>query len=313
MKKFYNILKDIFAIIGVIATIAIIWFYIEKSSLDISVTPSRIGMYDEYVDSLRTSGVYVTDSASFVFTIYQDTVQARKIKEYFRLDTLYSSTSDTWTKALAIGKFVSGNIPHANQKEWPQEINAIGLWEYTKNVEPAFNCRLHSIFTFELLLAAGIPARFVTCFPQDENDQDCHVVNEIWLPEMQKWAMLDTDMGGHYVSDKQGVPLSLREIREHYICGEKMSMHPSFGKGKSKVDDYYSYMAKNTYWFSCWGSLSYSQEDWKNEDVVRDSYINLVPSGFEPFRVGGGNTITTNADLFWSEPKLVIPSTEQQQ
>ena len=123
---------------------------------------------------------------------------------------------------------------------------------------------------------------------------------------MQKWAMLDTDMGGHYVSDKQGVPLSLREIREHYICGEKMSINPSFGKVKSKVDDYYSYMAKNTYWFSCWGSLSYSQEDWKNEDVVRDSYIHLVPVGFEPFRVGGGNTITTNADRFWSEPIMVL-------
>ena len=313
MKKFYNILKDIFAIIGVIATIAIVWFYIEKSSLNISVSPSRIGMFDEYVDSLRTSGAYATDSAQFNFTLYQDTTQARKIREYFQLDTFYDSTADTWTKALAIGKFVSTNIPHANQKEWPQEVNAIGLWEYTRNIEPAFNCRLHSILTFELLLAASIPARFVTCLPQDENDRDCHVVNEVWLPEKQKWVMLDTDMGGHYVTDLNGELLSLQEIRNHYIEGKKMLMYPGFQKGRSKVDDYYAYMAKNTYWFSCWGALSYSQEDYSNEDVVRDSYINLVPSCFKPFRVGGGNTIMTNADLFWSEPKLVIPKNEQQQ
>ena len=118
------------------------------------------------------------------------------------MDTLYSGSDDTWTKALAIGNFVATNIPHANQSKWPEQKNAIGLWEYTRDVEPAFNCRLHSILMFELLLAADIPARFVTCLPQDKDDNDCHVVNEVWLPEKQKWVMLDTDMGGHYVTDK---------------------------------------------------------------------------------------------------------------
>ena len=40
------------------------------------------------------------------------------------------------------------------------------------------------------------------------------------------------------------------------------------------------------------------------EGVVRDSYVNLVPSGYEPYNVGGGNTITTNADLFWDTSLL---------
>jgi hypothetical protein len=58
-------------------------------------------------------------------------------------------------------------------------------------------------------------------------------------------------------------------------------------------------MAKNTYWFSCWGTLSFYQEDYKVNGVDRNSYINLVPSGFEPFDIGGGNTVTTDADRFW--------------
>lgn len=58
-------------------------------------------------------------------------------------------------------------------------------------------------------------------------------------------------------------------------------------------------MAKNTYWFSCWGKLSYYQEDWEVEDVTRDSYVILVPFGFEPFMAGDSDIITTDADKFW--------------
>ena len=149
------------------------------------------------------------------------------------------------------------------------------------------------------MLAADIQARYITCMPQDKDDMDCHVVNEVWLPELNKWAMVDTDMGGHYVTDANGTPLSLKEMREHYISGEKMIIHPAFGKAQ-KDNDYYAYMAKNTYWFSCWGTLSYYQEEYEVKGVDRNSYVNLVPSGFEPFDIGGGNTITTNAEKFWN-------------
>ena len=150
----------------------------------------------------------------------------------------------------------------------------------------------------ELLLSADIKARYITCMPEDKDDPDCHVVNEVWLPELNKWAMIDTDMGGHYVTDRNGTPLSLKEMRENYISGKKMLMHPAFGKAQ-KDNDYYAYMAKNTYWFACWGTLSYYQEEYKVEGVDRNSYVILVPSGFEPFDIGGGNTVTTNAEKFW--------------
>lgn len=136
--------------------------------------------------------------------------------------------------------------------------------------------------------------------PEDEDDMDCHVVNEVWLPELNKWAMIDTDSGGNYISDLDGTPLSLKEIREHYIADAKILKHKYFGEGSKKKDWYYSHMAKNTYWFACWGTLTYYQEDYKNnKDVNRDSYVILVPSGYKPFNVGGGDTVTTDAEKFW--------------
>ena len=58
-------------------------------------------------------------------------------------------------------------------------------------------------------------------------------------------------------------------------------------------------LAKNTYWFACWGSLSYYQEEYEVGGVDRNSYVILVPSGYTPFDIGGGNTVTTNAEKFW--------------
>ena len=306
-SKIFRVCRSILSVTGGIAVLAFVLWFFAKPYLKVDISLSRLGNMDRYVDSLRTSGPFIKDSTPFSFKIFQDSVRAQVIKDYFQLDTLYPPDADTWTKAVAIGKFVASNIPHDNQRQWPESVDAIGLWEYTRNVAPAFNCRLHSILTFELLLAAGIDARYVTCLPEDKEDPDCHVVNEVWIPESGKWAMIDSDMGGHYFSDLEGVPLSLREMREHYISGEKMMMYPGFGKGTTKKDNHYAYMAKNTYWFACWGELSYFQENYNHTDVNRSHYIDLIPSGFEPFNIGGGNTITTDADSFWAPPVKPVP------
>lgn len=299
MKKTYSVIRNILAIIGGITIIAAIIIWIQSPNYDYYLEKNNVGLLDKRLELLRTSGEYAADTNVFEMKIVQNELRAQEIRDYFQLDTLYDENETTWEKAVAIGKFVSSNIPHANQRQWPKDVNAIGLWEYTEEVEPAFNCRLHSIFTFELMLAADIKARYITCMSQDKDDPDCHVVNEVWLPELNKWAMVDTDMGGHYVTDRNGTPLSLKEMREHYISGEKMLMHPAFGKAQ-KDNDYYAYMAKNTYWFSCWGTLSYYQEDYKIIDVDRSSYVNLIPSGYVPYGIDEGYIVTTNAEKFWN-------------
>ena len=298
MKKSFAFIRNILAIIGGLAIIAAVIVWIQAPNYDYYLEKNNIGRLNERLELLKTSGPYAADTNVFEMKIVQNEARAQEIRDYFQLDTLYPENATTWEKAVAIGKFVSSNIPHANQRKWPNDVNAIGLWEYIKDVEPAFNCRLHSIFAFELFLSANIQARYITCMSQDKDDPDCHVVNEVWLPELNKWAMVDTDMGGHYVTDKNGTPLSLKEMREHYISGEKMLMHPAFGKAQ-KDKDYYSYMAKNTYWFSCWGCLSYYQEDYKVGGVDRNSYVNLIPSGYTPYGIDEGYIVTTDADKFW--------------
>lgn len=148
----------------------------------------------------------------------------------------------TWDKAISLARFVAENIPHANQKINPKRRNAIDLWKYTRSIEPAFNCRLHSILLHELLLSEGIVNRFVTCHPADSEDSDCHVVNLVWLPELQKWAMLDSDMNA-WAEDEKGTPLSLAEMRERYIDGREIVYRPLLNSDNDFVY-YRAYWAK---------------------------------------------------------------------
>ena len=306
MKKVLKVIWGIFAVIGILFVACFISLRQKYGNFNIALYPGYEVRFDEFVDRLRSSGPYEKDETSFEMKVLQDSARAKEIRDYFQLEQLYDADADTWTKALAIGQFVASNIPHANQEIDPEHRNAIDLWEYTKNTEPAFNCRLHSLLTFELLLAAGLDARYVTCMPGDENDTECHVMNEVWLPELSKWAMIDTDMNGNYASDLDGTPLSLREIREHYISGEQMQYHPRFKKVSTKVNEHYAYMAKNTYWFSCWETLSYYQEDWQNRQREIGRKIYLVPSGFEGFDIDEGAIVTTDADTFWAPVKTVL-------
>lgn len=168
---------------------------------------------------------------------------------YFRLDTLVQEGMSTWEKSLAIGRFVSAHIPHANQKTRPAAKDAITLWQYIQTQEPAFNCRYHSFFTMQLLHSVGIEARVLTCMPKDDNDPDCHVVNIVYLPEYQKWAMLDTDQAV-YATDTEGTPLAPWEMRACYEQGKSFTLWYTYETPDQGMDYYRSYMAKNTYSFA---------------------------------------------------------------
>lgn len=308
MKSIWKIIRIVFIVIGAAVLMAAVKLGLSGYELQVSGIKNQVieirfdrtnkVRYGEMVKLLREAGRYKADTAEVKINHIPYAERAEEIRKYFCLDTLYDACASTWEKTLAIGRFVASNIPHDNQKEYPEYVNAIGLWEYTKTVAPAFNCRLHSILTYELLTAAGIKARYITCLPYDRNDNDCHVLNEVWLPETGKWVMIDTDMK-RYVTDRKGNMLSLAEIREHFINDKKIVVYYDFENPSSRISYYHAYMAKNTYWFCCWGDLGFYQEDYKTfpESKLRSRYYALVPEGFETF---SGREITTNdSEQFW--------------
>ena len=55
---------------------------------------------NEMVEKLKDAGKYVPDTTSYHFAYQKDSVQSQKIREYFKLDTVVSSTMPTWDKAF---------------------------------------------------------------------------------------------------------------------------------------------------------------------------------------------------------------------
>ncbi|MEG2491185.1 MAG: transglutaminase domain-containing protein, partial [Alistipes sp.] len=148
MKKFAKITGIVlFSLIGVLIVLFLLSRYVFREQVVDYLTEQQ---QNERVELLRNANPYAADTTQFRFTYTQDTLRAQALRIYFRLDTLLRADVPTWDNAVALAKFVAGNIPHANQTVYPEKSNAIALWEYHLNIEPAFNCRLHSILLHEL-------------------------------------------------------------------------------------------------------------------------------------------------------------------
>ena len=305
LKYLFRVIVGILALIGLFV-VGLFIYLLNTPNYFININDDGIQIVKnpepKYVELLKHSP-FKADTVQYHFTTVRDSARAREIMDYFKLDTLYSLDATTWEKALAISKFVATNIPHDNPEKNPEHPNAIDLWKYAQDVKTGFNCRMHAILNYELMQAAGLTARYVTCLPEDSEDQDCHVVNEVWLPEQGKWAFIDSDMGGNYFTDQDGTLLNLLEMREKFVAGEQMLMHPEFKESTSRHDYYYAYMAKNTYWFSSWETLHFFQEDRADKDFEPGRYLVIAPEGFHPFRTDSDDVITTDASGFWAPPQ----------
>ena len=256
---------------------------------------------DEMIRKLQACAPYTDGPFPFKSMRLADPIRSWTIRRYFRrsagldLDRIAASGLPAWDKALKISEFVSAHIPHDNQREPLRKLNAVTLWKYAQRVPGGFNCRWHAILLSELLLSIGLKNRFVTCLPEDEQDGDCHVVNLVWLPERNKWAMIDCDMR-EYVTDQSGVPLSLEEMRAELVAGRKLHIHRN--SDPDGIEYMQGYWAKNLYWFSVHTTYGYGLEGLR---LLPDAYVSLVPPGFSiPEKFKRMNTgVTTNAAAFW--------------
>ena len=270
--------------------------------------------YSKNVELIKSSAPYKTGTAELKKEYQVDPEIAGQIRQYFKdnagldLDALAASDKSTWEKSVELAVFVAKNIPHDNQKEPLNDRNAIALWEYSRRVPTGFNCRWHATLLSELLLSIGIRNSFVTCLPYDEKDGDCHVVNVVWLPELNKWAMIDSDMV-EYVTGQEGLPLSLQEMREYirkdipFTVNVLPGFEDSWVAAPGGIEYMQAYWAKNLYWFSTYKTYAFNLEYDRNEDRTRTfykDYVYLVPPGFENSDMDKSVTLIYDDSAFWS-------------
>ena len=109
-KYLFRILVGIFALIGLLVTIA--YCFIAANHYYISIYDPVVAAEAENIELLKQYP-FKPDTVQYQFAAVRDSAHAQKIMDYFKLDTLYSPDATTWEKAVAISKFVATNIPHA--------------------------------------------------------------------------------------------------------------------------------------------------------------------------------------------------------
>lgn len=284
----------LFVLIGITILVAVALILCRTVFKDSLLNYYYEALYEERVDLLRATE-YTSSNDSIGFKVYCDSIRATNIINYFRLDTIVNNDLDTWNSAVAVARIICENIPHENQKIEPTDKTAIGLWEYNQNLNSGINCKYHSVMLHEMLNAIGIYNRIIWCMPMDSTDSDCHVVNHVWLPEYNKWVMLDSDMNTFMVG-ADGMPMSIPEIRECLINNNQCLERAILPLG-TRADYYKSYLAKNLYWFETLGETGYNLYE------KPMNYIRLLPVDFEGF---GGNTngtvSTSDEEKFWAKP-----------
>lgn len=258
----------------------------------------------DYLYLLRQAEQYRCEDISFLSFKYEDAGNAnlKLVKEYFKLDSI-AGQGDDISKVINLLKWVHDNIRHDGNHRAICEYDAIDIYNYHKSTKCGVNCRMLATVLNECYLAVGLKSRFVTCLPKDPNDPDCHVINCVYIPGLQKWVWMDP-ANNAYLKDENGILLSIAEVRERLIKNQTIILNSDANwnniEPQTKAEYIDKYMAKNLYWIQCTANSYFNTESPYRRG--EQPYISLVPVGFQPESGRTSSVLTNDPDYFWQTP-----------
>jgi Transglutaminase-like superfamily len=305
---------DVDSISFLVGPKAVIDFYILLNGKDTAWT--QIRHRPSYLDVLQQAHAYDPSDRRPVPTFtYQspDNPNLVALRKGFRLDSIAGTGNDV-SKVLNLLHWVHDLVPHDGQHENPEVKNAMSMIEVCKKDKRGLNCRGLATVLNECYLSLGFKSRFITCMPKDSLDNDCHVINIVWINDLNKWVWVDPTNDA-YVMNEMGELLSVEEVRERLVNGKMLILNPDANwnhkESTTKSQYLYQYMAKNLYRIECPVSSEYDTETWEKGKTA--TYVELLPLDAYPMPqyrsatnkksgVTFVNYKTHNPNLFWAKP-----------
>jgi len=143
-----------------------------------------------------------------------DAPEYRELIDKYNIVQIAGQGSE-FEKALNLMNYFAPRLSHnSNYSDYSKDMNAVSLLGYAlDNPQHGIFCRAKAQIMNEVYLSLGIYSRKLWINPLSVYDHECHVVNEIWDGEYQKWIMLDTTNNAYWVGEEK-IPLSAIEIRD---------------------------------------------------------------------------------------------------
>lgn len=261
----------------------------------------------DFVYILQHSGGYSKAANADIPSFSYQSPEAEKLKrlkERYDLDSIAGNGHDE-TAVINLMRWVHYQVPHDGSKALPDKRNALSMLKECKHDGMSLNCRGLATILNEVYLAAGYQSRMVTCMPKDTNDNDCHVINIVYMPYKRKWVWMDPTFMA-YVMDENGNLLSIEEVRDRIIRNKPLIMNADANRnaGFRQQKSWYldNYMAKNLYKLQCAVSSEYDYETRKTGK--KRTYVTLVPGREMKNKITSTNADGTNTytEYFTSDP-----------
>jgi len=211
------------------------------------------------------------ETEDVTFTYGFDEPQLAQLNKKWGLSDI-AGDGDTQTRALNLMHWLRMHTEKVTDGKYEGEINAAEMLAYAfDNEENGLVCKHYAITLSEMLLAVGIQAKALWCYPMIYVN-DNHVVTRAYLPEESRWVMLDPSFD-LYVMDEAGRILDAPEIRQGLAERAPLHLNERFTY-RGTQQDYFDYMAKDMWYFDCMLEITYGrypQGDWTC----------LVPTGID--------------------------------
>lgn len=261
------------------------------------------------LELLKKSAPYTPGSGSKIDFAYAPPTDSllELTRLRFNLDSV-AGNGDELSKIKNLLHFTHNAVRHDGGSEWPDvPANFGALYDVCKAENRGVNCRFMAIMLAEVLMAEGIPARYLTCLPKfHDMDNDCHVITVAWSKDLGKWVWVDPTFDA-WVTDENGVMLSPEEVRSRLIAGEPLKLSEGANwnhQSQQTIEQYiYEYMAKNLYFIGC-NTINQAEPEGKYSSrktpTKRGHSVYLAPEGMTYY----SNKVTSDPEAFWAAPEF---------
>ncbi|MCA9732970.1 MAG: hypothetical protein H6696_00610 [Deferribacteres bacterium] len=307
----------LFAFTLVIATIFILAFkYIGPS---LQERPENIVLGHQWADLLNEHQTFSANppgDSALVRFYYADSSEEnlKLLRDTYNLNSVAGNGSEI-ERILNLSKWVYELTGHANNPEFPKEINAFTLIHMATVEHATINCYMKTVILNEVFLSMGFYSRQTHLLPHSHEKDESHFITSVYSRTLEKWLWMDPDFG-IYLTDEQGTILGYPEIRKRLISGALLVEHDlQTNQGVlSKLwdqfiswieaADYQWYISKNIFKVRCQQESIFNQRS--KPDKV---YFELIPDGYQKELLNTskmterGKIIYINDDhLFWQAP-----------
>jgi hypothetical protein len=294
--------------------IAVLWREIPL----VNERAENVSLGKQWLDLLREHPDFSAQQTGYPIEVeyhYADKTDENltRLRDLYDLDSIAGNGSEI-EQIINLMEWVYRLAGHANNPEFPSELNAFTLIQMAQVEGKSINCYMKTVILNEIYLSMGFYSRQTHLLPHSNEDQESHFITSVYSFSLGKWILMDPDFGV-YVTDDKGVILGVREIRKKLIAGEPLkAKRPGRSSLENARIDFDNFVEGADYpWFlsdfifkmRCPKNCAFNQRS----QPIRE-YFELIPDGYKDELLQNytladrGKKIfyINDESLFWQKP-----------